>query len=117
MRFPKKSPAPPPIAGVNLFLGFLALLSSSLITPLLAAHQLVILSASDKVRCLDSGDCSGDAQRTSTSKIPTKLNPEPQPDFFFPLTPGTWWLYRGTVRWTDSDTNRPAATQATIKMQ
>ena len=116
MRFPKKSPAPTPIAGVNLFLGFLALLSSSLITPLVAAHQLVILRASDKVRCLDSGDCSGDAQRTSTSKIPTKLNPEPQPDFFFPLTPGTWWLYRGTVTWSDQQTEKEVHANVTLKM-
>jgi hypothetical protein len=38
-------------------------------------------------------------------------------EHFFPLTPGTYWLYRGTVRWTDSDTNKPAAAQASIKMQ
>src|SRR5258706_2849171 len=124
MRFLKKVPAPFAIIGVTLFLTPLmplitlpvaaqrptqvspagnrerAAISASAITP-----TPVILRASDE-----------DARRTSTPKMPTKLNPEPQPDFFFPLTPGTWWLYRGTVRWTDSDTNRPAATQASIKM-
>jgi len=102
MRFQKKVPAPSAIAGVTLFLAVLTVISA----PLIDAHQLVILRASDE-----------DARRTSTSESPSKLNQEPQPDLFFPLTPGTWWLYRGTVQWTESETNRPAATHAAIKMQ
>jgi len=66
----------------------------------------VILRASDE-----------DAQRTSTSKVFADSGQEPQLNLFFPLTPGTWWLYRGTIRWTESETNKPAANRASIKMQ
>jgi hypothetical protein len=98
---------------VSLLLAFLALANS----PFAAAQKLVIFRASDDVRYLDSGGFAGDARRTSTAKTPAKQNPESRPELFFPLTPGTWWLYRGTVQWTDSETNKPAFTQASIKMQ
>jgi hypothetical protein len=112
MPLSKKVPAPSAIAGVSLILALLALLGSSLIT----AHQLVILRASDKVRGLDSGDVSGNARRTSTSKTPTKLSPDPQLDLFLPLAPGTWWLYRGTVTWSDQQTEKEAQANVTLKM-
>jgi hypothetical protein len=124
MRFLKKVPAPSASAGVGLILLLLALLSA----PLLTAQQpdqvslantiehakisastntpeLVILRASDK-----------DARRTSTSKTPTTLSPEPQPDLFLPLTPGTWWLYRGTVTWADAQTEKEVQANVTLKM-
>src|SRR6266481_3774027 len=116
MRSPRKSPASSAIVAFSLILAFLALLSPSLITPLVGARQLVLLRASDKVRCLDSGDCSGDVRRTSDAKTPTKLNPEPPLNLFFPLTPGTWWLYRGTVTWSDQQTEKEAHANVTLKM-
>ena len=95
MRTLKNASAPFAIASITLILLLLIILTSN-----------VILRASDE-----------DARRTSTARTLTNLNPESQPDLFFPLTPGTWWLYRGTVRWTDSETNKPAAAPASIKMQ
>jgi hypothetical protein len=97
----KKVPAPSAVAGVSLILALLALLSSSFIT----ARPLVILRASDK-----------DARRTSTSESPTKINPESQLNLFFPLTPGTWWLYRGTVTWSDQQTEKEVQANVTLKM-
>jgi hypothetical protein len=136
MHFPKKFPAPHVIAGVGLILALLALLSSSRITAqqstqvsltnnlqegTIAAFVKnstpVILRASDEAWFSDSGDFSGDARRTSTSRVFASSGREPQLDLFFPLTPGTWWLYRGSIRWTESETNRPAANRASIKMQ
>jgi len=102
MRFPKRVPPPFATVSVGLLFVLLALLS----TAFAAAQQPVILRASDE-----------DARRTSTSRISTDSNGEPQPDLFFPLTPGTWWLYRGRAHWTESETNKPAATNASIKMQ
>jgi hypothetical protein len=101
MRFLKKVPAPSVIVGVSLLLVLLALLNS----PLVTAQQHVILRASDE-----------DARRTSTSKTPTTLSREPQPDLFLPLTPGTWWLYRGTVTWADAQTEKEAQANVTLKM-
>ena len=95
MRTLKNASAPFAIASITLILLLLIILTSN-----------VILRASDE-----------DARRTSTARTLTNLNPESQPDLFFPLTPGTWWLYRGTVMWTDSETNKPAAAPASIKMQ
>jgi hypothetical protein len=125
MRFLKKVPAPSATAGISLLLVLFALLNPPLVTAqqpsqfFLTDHladatisasakspALVILRASDE-----------DARRNSTSKVFANSNPGPQPDLFLPLTPGTWWLYRGTVRWTDSETNKPAAAHASIKMQ
>jgi len=121
MRFLKKAPAPFAIAGVTLFLTLLitlpvtaqrptqvspagnherATISASAITP-----TPVILRASDE-----------DARRTSTSKVFANSNPEPQLDLFFPLTPGTWWLYRGTVTWSDQQTEKEAHANVTLKM-
>ena len=57
-----------------------------------------------------------DARRTSTSKLFTTSNPQPQADLFFPLTPGTWWLYRGTVTWTDQQTEKEDHAGITLKM-
>jgi len=121
MRFLKKVPAPFAIIGVTLFLTPLitlpvtaqrptqvspagnherATISASAITP-----TPVILPASDE-----------DARRTSTSKVFANSNPEPQLDLFFPLTPGTWWLYRGTVTWSDQQTEKEAHANVTLKM-
>jgi len=102
MRLPKKVLSPSAIHGVSLAIAFLVLLTAAFT----AAQQPVILRASDE-----------DARRTSTSKVSTDSDVAPQSDLFFPLTPGTWWLYRGTVRGTDSETNKPAAAPASIKMQ
>ncbi len=102
MRLPKTVLSPPAIPGVGLAIAFLVLLTAAFA----AAQQPVILRASDE-----------DARRTSTSKLSITSNPQTQSDLFFPLTPGTWWLYRGTVSWTDSDTNKPATAHASIKMQ
>jgi hypothetical protein len=135
MHFPKKIPAPSAIAGVSLLIISLALLS----TPLITAQQPpqisltdnlnpgtssafannsapVILRASDDVRFSDSGDFSGDARRTSTSRVFASSGREPQLDLFFPFTPGTWWLYRGTVSWADSQTDKQAQADVTLKM-
>jgi len=101
MRSPKKIPAPSTITGVILFLAVLAVIS----TPLIDAHQLVILRASDE-----------DARRTSAFESSAKSNPESHPDLFFPLTPGTWWLYRGTVTWSDQQTEKDAHADVTLKM-
>jgi len=77
-----------------------AMISASAITP-----TPVILKASDE-----------DARRTSTPKVFANSNPEPQLDLFFPLTPGTWWLYRGTVTWSDQQTEKEVHANVTLKM-
>ena len=112
MGLSQKISAPSAIAGVGLILVLHALLN----TPLIAAQQLVIRRASDEVRFLDSGEVSGDARRTSKSKVSANSSPESQPELFFPLTPGTWWLYRGTVSWSDSQTETQAQADVTLKM-
>ncbi|HEV8074494.1 MAG TPA: hypothetical protein VGP66_01535 [Candidatus Acidoferrum sp.] len=112
MRSQKIAPASPAIAGVTLILALLALWNA----PLLVAQNVAILRASDEVRFLDSGDFAGDARRTSTSESPSKLNQEPHSDLFFPLTPGTWWLYSGTVTWSDQQTEKDAQANVTLKM-
>jgi hypothetical protein len=94
MRSLKNVPAASAIASVTLILLLLIILTSN-----------VILRASDK-----------DARRASKSNFSTKSNPEPQPDLFFPLTPGTWWLYRGTVTWSDQQTEKEARADVTLKM-
>ena len=42
-------------------------------------------------------------------------NPAP-PREFFPLTPGTYWVYKGTVRWEEAEEEKPASTEVTWKM-
>src|SRR6266849_3044597 len=135
MRHLKKVPAPFAIAGVSLILSLLALLGAMPITAQEAGQASatanlkqatpsgfainsapVILRASDEVRFLDSGDFSGDARRTSTPTAATTPTPEPQLDLFFPLTPGTWWLYGGTVSWTDTQTEKQSQANVTLKM-
>ena len=37
-------------------------------------------------------------------------------EHFFPLTPNTYWLYRGTVSWTDSQTEKESQAKVTLKM-
>jgi hypothetical protein len=37
-------------------------------------------------------------------------------EHFLPLNPGTWWLYRGTVGWTDPQTEKEAQANVTLKM-
>jgi ABC-type transport system substrate-binding protein len=100
------------IAGVSLILAVLTLISA----PLFAAHPLAILRASDEVRGLDSGELSEDARRTSRSNTSTNVSTQPQLDLFFPLTPGTWWLYRGSVTWSDQQTEKDAQADVTLKM-
>lgn len=101
MRFPKPFLAFPGVAGLSLILALLALPN-----PTLAAGQkLAILRGPDE-----------DARRSSTAKTPSKANPESQPELFFPLVPGTWWLYRGTVTWTDQQTEKEAQADVTLKM-
>ena len=94
MRTLKNASAPFAIASITLILLLLIILTSN-----------VILRASDE-----------DARRTSTARTLTNLNPESQPDLFFPLTPGTWWLYRGTVTWSDQQTGTKARAEVTLKM-
>ncbi len=94
MRFLNKVSAPTAFTALSLILPLLTLLTST-----------VILRASDE-----------DARRTSTSKVSTNVDGAPQPDLFFPLTPGTWWLYRGTVTWTDQQTEKGAQADVTLKM-
>jgi len=53
---------------------------------------------------------------TSTSKIPAKPATEPQLELFFPLAPGTTWLYRGTVTWSDQQTEKEEHAEVTLKM-
>jgi hypothetical protein len=67
--------------------------------------QLVLLRAS-----------ASEARSTSASNFAAKFNVEPQPGLFFPLTPGTWWLYRGTVTWSDQQTEKDAQADVTLKM-
>jgi hypothetical protein len=125
MRSRRKVPPPITLVGGSLILALLELLS----TPTLPAQQPTQISRTDNLKLatisafaensapviLRASD--EDARRTSTSKVFTISAREPRLDLFFPLTQGTWWLYRGTVRWTGSDTNKPAAAQASIKMQ
>jgi hypothetical protein len=125
MPFLKKFPAPSAAAAVNLIFAFLALFGSTRIVAQQPAQVLLTdnledatISASAKSRALVILRASDeDARRTSTPKSFAKPSQEPQPDLFLPLTPGTYWLYRGTVQWTDSETNKPASTHASIKMQ
>jgi hypothetical protein len=125
MHFLKKVPASSVTAGVILLIALLALLNATPIN----AQLLVRLSLTENLNqskvsafaknstpvMLRASD--EDARRTSTSKVFADSGQEPQLDLFFPLTPGTWWLYRGSIRWTESETNKPAANRASIKMQ
>jgi hypothetical protein len=101
MRHSNHVPKSVGFASVCLTLAYLVLLTASLT----ASPHLVILRASDS-----------DARRISSSNISTKFNVEPQPGLFFPLTPGTWWLYRGTVTWSDQQTEKDAQADVTLKM-
>jgi hypothetical protein len=38
------------------------------------------------------------------------------PTTFFPMTPGTYWVYKGTVRWYDFETDKPVSGDVTWKM-
>jgi hypothetical protein len=38
------------------------------------------------------------------------------PGGFFPLTPGTYWIYKGTVRWDDPESDKPGSADVTWKM-
>jgi len=38
------------------------------------------------------------------------------PSEFFPLSQGTYWVYKGTVRWQDAEEEKPASAQVTWKM-
>ncbi len=124
MRFLKKAPAPFAIAGVPLFLTPLMLLIT---LPLTAQRPRQVSPAGNRERATISASAitptpvilrasDGDARRTSTSKVFANSNPEPQLDLFFPLTPGTWWLYRGTVTWSDQQTEKEVHANVTLKM-
>jgi hypothetical protein len=122
MRLSRKAPAPSTTAGVNLFLPLLVLLSPALITAQQPA-QIPLTPKLNHVLSIDFTKSSTpvilrafdeDARRTSTSKAPTTLSPEPQPDLFLPLTPGTWWLYRGTVQWFDPETQKAVTTEVSL---
>jgi hypothetical protein len=102
MRLSKKVFALSALAGLSLILAMRMPLSAQLIT-----------AKSSKPGMLSP---SGGARRTSTTKPSIVSIPQPQPDFFFPLTPGTWWLYRGTVTWSDQQTEKDAHTDVTFKM-
>jgi hypothetical protein len=39
-----------------------------------------------------------------------------EPARFFPFTPGTYWLYKGTVHWYDFENDRPASAEVNWKM-
>jgi hypothetical protein len=84
----------------------LALLTLALANAVpLAAQIPVIQRASEKA-----------VGGTSTPKLPANSAPEPQLELFFPLTPGTWWFYRGTVTWSDQQTEKEAHAEVTVKM-
>ena len=124
MRFLKKVPAPFAIAGVTLFLTPLMLLIT---LPVTAQRPTQVSPAGNRERATISASAitptpvilrasDEDARRTSTSKLFANSNPEPQLDLFFPLTPGTWWLYRGTVTWSDQQSEKEAHANVTLKM-
>jgi len=101
MRSPRNLPAQATFACVCLILALLTPLG----TAFAAGQQPVILRASNE-----------DALRTSTANKPANPNPESQLELFFPLTKGTWWLYRGTVTWSDQQTEKEAHAEVTLKM-
>lgn len=45
------------------------------------------------------------------------LGGEPRGTNPFPLTPGTFWIYEGTIRWTAEGTNRVATKQVQYRME
>ena len=45
--------------------------------------------------------------RAQTPAVPTEL---------FPLRPGTYWIYKGVVRWYDGENDKPGSTDVTWKM-
>jgi len=121
MRFLKKVPAPFAIAGVILFLTPLITLPVTAQRPTQVSpagnHERATISASGITPTpviLPASD--EDARRTSTSRVFANSNPEPQLDLFFPLTPGSWWLYRGTVTWSDQQTEKEVHANVTLKM-
>jgi hypothetical protein len=100
MRLLNKVPASSAIAGVSLIFVLLVLLSTASVFP-----RAVFPRASDAV-----------ARGSSTPRISINTDGAPQLDLFFPLTPGTWWLYRGTVTWSDQQTEKDAHADVTLKM-
>jgi hypothetical protein len=55
-------------------------------------------------------------RKTSTSNLSIKSDPEAQAELFFPLRAGNWWVYRGTVTWSDQQTEKEARAEVTLKM-
>jgi|SRR5579859_639905 len=50
------------------------------------------------------------------SNLPIRAQQPASTEQFLPLTPGTWWLYRGTVTWADAQTAKEAQADVTLKM-
>lgn len=50
------------------------------------------------------------------STLPVAAQQPSLSEQFLPLTPGTWWLYRGTVTWSDQQTEKETQANVTLKM-
>jgi hypothetical protein len=46
--------------------------------------------------------------------VPQKSQPATSDELFLPLTQGTYWVYRGTVEWSDSDSEKPATANVSL---
>jgi hypothetical protein len=103
MRNSNNAPRFVAFAGLSLILAVLMLVSAQIVTS--KSAEVVIQRAS-----------ASDGRRISAAIVSTNFNVEPQPDLYFPLTPGTWWLYRGTVTWSDQQTEKEASAEVTLKM-
>jgi hypothetical protein len=53
---------------------------------------------------------------TLLSALPITAQQPSSTQQFLPLTPGTWWLYRGTVTWADAQTEKEVQANVTLKM-
>jgi hypothetical protein len=53
---------------------------------------------------------------TLLSALPITAQQPSSTQQFLPLTPGTWWLYRGTVTWSDQQTEKDVQANVTLKV-
>lgn len=97
----------------KLLLAFCVTAGASLILVVLA-HPSPPAGAAQKL--FIPGAFDEGARTTSASVVRTSSHPDSQLELFFPLTPGTWWLYRGTVTWSDQQTEKEAIADVTLKM-